>query len=68
MKRVRFLMYFEVCGYQELILPDYIDSDDEDKVKEYIADSWEHVKLPEEYDYVSDGGFDFESPIEILDE
>jgi len=66
MKIVRFPMYFEVFGYQELVLPDYIDSNDEDAVREYIADSWEHIKLPSDTEYVGDSGFDFESPIEIL--
>ena len=68
MKIVKFPMYFEVCGYQTMVLPDYVDANDEDAVKEFIADNWEHIKLPDDYDYVGDSGFDFEAPIEITEE
>jgi len=67
MKAVRFPMYFEVVGMQEIPLPEYVDSTDENAVREYIADSWDHIHLPNEYDYCGDNGFDFESPIEIID-
>lgn len=68
MKYVRFIMYFEVAGNQEIPLPDNIDANDEDAVREYIAENWEHIRLPEEFEYVGDSGFDFESPIKIIDE
>ncbi len=68
MKIVKFPMYFEVCGYQTIVLPDYVDAYDEEAVKDYIDDNWEHIKLPTEYDYVGDLGFDYESPIFITEE
>lgn len=66
MKLVRFIMYFEVAGYQEIPLPDDIDAEDEEAIKEYIDANWEHIKLPKEYDYIGDNGFDFESPIKVI--
>lgn len=67
MRYVKFIMYFEVAGYQEIQLPDDIDVEDEEAIKEYIDENWEHIKLPEEYDYVGNNGFDFESPIKIIE-
>ena len=67
MKYVKFTMYFEVAGYQEIPLPDDIDVEDEEAIKEYIDENWEHIKLPEEYDYVGNNGFDFESPIKVIE-
>lgn len=67
MKYVKFTMYFEVAGYQTLPLPGDIDASDEEAVKEYIADNWDHIKLPKEFDYVGDNGFDFESPIKVYE-
>lgn len=67
MRAVKFPMYFEVCGYQTIPLPDNIDANDEFAVREYISDQWPGIKLPEEYDYVGDDGLDFEAPIEIID-
>lgn len=67
MKYVKFIMYFEVAGYQEIPLPDDVDASDEAAVKGYIADNWEHIKLPKAYEYVGDSGFDFESPVKIIE-
>lgn len=67
MKYVKFTMYFEVAGYQGIPLPDDIDVEDEEAIKEYIDENWEHIKLPEEYDYVGNNGFDFESPIKVIE-
>lgn len=66
-KLVRFPVYFQVCGYQTMELPDDLDAEDEDAVKEYIDDHWPDVALPKETEYVGDDGFDFESIIEIID-
>ena len=65
MKTVSFPMYFEVCGIQTITLPDTVDASDEDAVREYIDLAWDYIKLPTEYEYVCDHGFDFDSPIEI---
>ena len=69
MKKVRFPMYFEVAGYQTVVLPDFVDAKDGDAVRAYIDENWEHIKLPDDYEYV-DGSceFDFESPIKVEDE
>lgn len=54
-KWVRFPMFFEVCAYQEVELPDTVDSNDEEAVRQYIEDSWDDIPLPDEstWDYVS---------------
>ena len=44
MKIVKFPMYFKVCVYQTMVLPDYVDANDEDAVKEFIVDNWEHIR------------------------
>ncbi len=67
MKYVKFTMYFEAAGYQEIPLPDDIDAADEQAIKEYIDDNWDHIKLPKEFDYVGDSGFDFESPVTVIE-
>ena len=43
---VRFPVYFEVVGYQELKLPDDINPSDEHSVLEFISDHWDDVPLP----------------------
>ena len=68
MKYVRFPMYFTVCGYQTIELPDYIDSMDEDAVLEYIDSQWPNIGLPSEYEYVGDdGGVDPDCTVEIFE-
>lgn len=52
MKRVRFGMFWQCYGYQEIELPDDIDVNDEEAVKEYIEENWTNIPLPEG-DYVS---------------
>ena len=68
MKTVSFPMYFEVCGMQKIVLPDYIDACDEDAIREYIDSQWDYIKLPEKYDYVGDCGFDWDAPITVCEE
>lgn len=66
---VRFPMYFEVVGYQEIDLPDDIDPNDIEAIKEYIDDEWPDIPLPprEDWEELSDTcEFDLESRIEIL--
>lgn len=67
MKFVRFPIYCEVCGYQELALPDYIDPDNERAVKDYIANMCGEIGLPEDCEYVGDPSFDLRSPIEVFE-
>ena len=65
---VRFPIYFEVCGYGELELPDDVDPDDEDAVKQFIADQWDDVPLPEMEDVEFVDGtceFDWNCCVEI---
>ena len=65
-KIVRFPVYFEVVGYHELELPDYIDAENENDVKEFIAEQWSSVPLPDDFEYVGECDFDWHAPIEIL--
>ena len=52
MKRVRFGMCWQCYGHQDIELPDDIDTNDIDAVKEYLEKNWEDIPLPEG-DYVS---------------
>lgn len=66
---VRFPMYFEVVGYQEIDVPDYIDPDDEESIKQYIDDNWDMIPLPPLGDCceISDGcEFDWECQVEVI--
>ena len=68
--KVRFHMYFEVVGYGELDLPDDIDPDDEDAVKQFIEDEWPDIPLPplsECEDIPESCEFDWEAPIEVYE-
>ena len=51
-RTVSFGMYWQVYGVQEIDLPDGIDTDDEDAVKDYIRSVWDDIPLPIG-DYVS---------------
>lgn len=51
-KRVRFGMFWQEYGYQEIDLPDDIDDTDEKAVKDYIKSVWDDIPLPTG-DYVS---------------
>ena len=46
--KVRFPMYFECVAYQEIDLPDYIDPDNEQAVKDYVESEWWDIPLPDE--------------------
>lgn len=52
MKRVKFGMFWQCYGYQDIELPDYIDVNDEDAVKNYLESNWDNIPLPEG-EYVS---------------
>lgn len=68
-KIVRFPVYFEAVGYQELELPDDIDPDDDNAIRLFIDDHWDEVPIPEDHEVVSEYScFDFESYIEVFDE
>lgn len=51
-KRVRFGMFWQEYGYQEIDLPDDIDDTDDEAVKDYIKSVWDDISLPTG-DYVS---------------
>jgi len=68
--KVRFPMYFEVVGYGELDLPDSINPDDEDAVKEFIEDEWPDIPLPDLRDcedLPESCVFDWDSVIEVYE-
>ena len=67
MKKVSFPIYFEAVARAELVLPDYVDADDEDDVRAFIENEWGAVQIPAEFEYIGDTGFDWQSPIEISD-
>ena len=67
--KVRFPMYFEVVGYHEMELPDDIDINDEDAIKEFLEENWQDIPLPniEDCEYVMDSCvFDRDSTIKIV--
>ena len=68
--KVRFPIYFEVVGQGELDLPEEIDPDDEDAVKDYIESQWEEVPLPDicDVEYIQESCvFDREAYIKIIE-
>ena len=70
MRKVRFPIYFEVVGYGELELPDEVDSEDEETVKDFIQSQWEDVPLPDfsEVEEVADSWeYDREAAFEIIE-
>lgn len=78
-KVVRFPVYFEAVGYHDLKLPDDIDPDDDDAVRQFIDDHWDDVPIPEDHGVVDwklqfkrriprGYNFDWDSYIEIFDE
>lgn len=52
MRRVRFGMFWQCYGYQDIELPDDIDANDKEAVKQYLESIWADIPLPEG-DYVS---------------
>ena len=66
-KIVRFPVYFEAVGYHELEIPDDVDPDDDDAVRQFIDDHWDEVPIPEENEFVGNMGFDWDSYIEVQD-
>lgn len=52
MKRVRFGMFWQCYGYQDIELPDDIDANDDKAVREYLKKIWDDIPLPDG-DYVS---------------
>lgn len=71
MKIVRFPIYYECVAYHELELPDHVDAEDEDAVKDYISEHWEELPFPDDtddIDFVSEeNGFDWASAIKVTD-
>lgn len=70
-KKARFPMYFEVCAYQEVELPESVDANDEDEVRQYIEDNWDDIPLPDEgtWDYIDGTCWpDADAEIEVIEE
>lgn len=66
-RTVSFGMCWQVYGSQTIDLPDNIDANDEDAVKDYIRSVWEDIPLPDG-DYVSGSDIlDEESEIVVND-
>ena len=67
MKVVRFPVFFECCGEQQLVLPDSIDADNEDAVKDYIEDHIWELSIPEDAEPVGNIEIDWDAPIKIVE-
>lgn len=52
-KVVRFPVYFEAVGYHELELPDDIDPDDDDTVRQFIDDNLDNIPIPENHTIIN---------------
>ena len=52
-KVARFGMTWTVCGKQSIKLPNDIDTNDKEAVKDYILSQWSDIALPDG-DYVPD--------------
>ena len=62
-------MFFEVAALQEIELPDSIDTNDEDEVRQYIQDNWDDIPLPDTgtWDYICGTCQpDVEGPIQVI--
>ncbi len=67
-KKVSFGMFWEVYGRQTIELPDDVDENDIEAVKDYIRSVWDDIPLPDG-SYVSGSDeFDEESLIEAWKE
>ena len=67
MKRVRFGMYWESYGHQDIELPDGIDENDHEAVCDYIRNNWNDIPIPSG-EYVM-GSDDFEpETIEVYED
>ena len=64
MKQVTFGMTWQEYGRQTIDLPDDIDADNIEEVKEYIRSVWDDIPLPEG-DYVSASDELDENDIEV---
>ena len=67
-KSVVFPMYVQAVGYKKVQLPPDVDAGDEDAVRDYIASIFDELEVPEDLEWVGDDGFDWESPISIVDD
>ena len=52
-KVVRFPVYFEAIGYHELELPDDIDPDDDDAVRQFIDDNLDNIPIPKNHTIIN---------------
>ena len=49
---VNFGMFWQVYARQTIRLPDYINPDDDEEVKDYIRSIWDDIPLPENSSYI----------------
>ena len=69
MKTVTFGMVWQVSGRQSIDLPDDIDINDEDAVKDYIRENWSDIPLPGDGDYIPESDeLDELVPLQITDD
>ena len=47
MKTVKFGMTWQVAGTQTIELPNNINADNEEEVKEYISKHWDEISIPD---------------------
>ena len=67
-KQVTFRAYWQLFSDVTINLPDEIDPDDEDAVREYCHDQWEKMSLPEDAEYLYDSDeIDDEHGFEVTD-
>ena len=62
MKQVTFGMVWQMAGKQTIDIPDDIDLNDQDAIREYIQENWDIIPIP------SDGEGDYISGSDELDE
>ena len=68
--KVRFPIYIQAVVYQEIELPDYVDHNNEEEVRDFLYTEWDSVPLPDntEWEYYGDYGIDLDAPIEIIND
>ena len=67
MKEVTFGMVWQMAGKQTIMLPDDIDPNDQDAIREYIQENWDSIPIPAdgEGDYIS-GSDELDETVEFI--
>ena len=69
MNKAKFFMTYMTTGETEIELPDSIDVNNAEAVKQYVLDNWANVPLPPYPKYISDSDrLDETQPIKITTE